>query len=419
MTLSSSASPEVAIVGAGPYGLSIAAHLRQHGAAFRIFGVPMQNWRTAMPKGMFLKSEGAGSSLSDPARTATLANHCASTGLPYSDRAMPISLETFVDYGLAFQRKLVPEVEECTVVGLAGKPGAFELRLETGERIAARRVVVAVGTTYFRHVPDQLANLPRQLVSHSSDHSDLAKFAQRDVVVIGGGQSALETAALLKEQRASVRVLVRAPRLAWNPPPRAPAGLQRLSCPRSALGLGWKAWFYCNGPGAFQYFPQKFRSTVVRRALGPAGAWWLKERVIGHFPVLCGHLVRKAWEKGGRVCMSVACADGQTSEISADHVIAATGFKIDVSALPFLNTSLSPKLQRDGLAPALSANFESLVPGLYFTGLAAAYHFGPSMRFVVGADYAARRIAHALRVPNQHSAVATRRRSWLNSVPLD
>ncbi|MGA8216324.1 MAG: NAD(P)-binding domain-containing protein [Candidatus Sulfotelmatobacter sp.] len=418
MALLGSANAEVVVVGAGPYGLSIAAHLRQRGIAFRICGVPMQNWRRAMPKGMFLKSEGAGSNLSDPTHGLTLAHHCALTALSYSDQGMPIPLDTFVDYGIAFQRTLVPEVEECTVVALAEKPGAFELQLETGERFTARRVIVAVGTTYFGYLPDPLSNLPRELVSHSRDHTDLGKFANRDVVVIGGGQSALETAALLKEQGANVRVLVRAHSVAWNPSPCAPKVLQRLSRPRSALGLGWKAWFYCHGPGVFQYFPQKLRSKVVQRALGPAGAWWLKDRVIGNLPVLCRHRVGGARETGGRVCLSVDSGDGQKSEIFADHVIAATGYKVDVGALPFLDAGLKRKLRCEGTVPVLSRNFESSVPGLYFTGLASANQFGPSMRFVIGADYTARRIASAIRA-RASSAFPARRNQWLSSVPND
>jgi FAD-dependent urate hydroxylase len=398
--MAGSANPEVVVVGAGPYGLSIGAHLRHCGIAFRIYGVPMQNWRSAMPTGMFLKSEGAGSNFSDPARALTLAHHCALAGLPYSDHGMPIPLDAFVDYGLAFQRRLVPDLEESTVVALSEKLGVFELRLETGESVTARRVIVAVGTTYFGHLPDPLTNLPRELVSHSRDHADFAKFAHRDVVVIGGGQSALETAALLNEQGASVRVLVRSHSVAWNPPPCPPTGVGGLSQPRSALGLGWKAWFYCKGPGVFQYFPQKTRSKVVQRALGPAGAWWLKDRVVGNVPVLCRHMVQGVEEVGGRVCLSVADGDGRRNEIFADHVIAATGYKVDVSALPFLDVGVKQKLHCEGTTPVLSSNFESSVPGLYFTGLASANQFGPSMRFVVGADYTARRIASAMRGTN-------------------
>jgi thioredoxin reductase len=405
MTLSGSANPEVAVIGAGPYGLSIAAHLRHHGVAFRICGVPMENWRSAMPKGMFLKSEGSASNLSDPAGALTLGHHCSLTGRSYSDRGLPVPLDTFVDYGLAFQRTLVPEVEECRVLSLAEKPGGFELQLETGERFTARRVIVAVGTTFFSYLPDPLTNLPREFVSHSSDHADLDKFAGRDIVVIGGGQSALETAALLKEQGANVRVLVRAESVEWNPTPSTPSILGRMAHPQSGLGRGWKTWFYCQGPGVFQYFPQGFRRKVVQRALGPAGAWWLKERVIGNIPVLCGHTVQGVQETGGRVGLSVAARNGQKSEILADHVIAATGYRTDLGKLPFLDSGLKQKLDSgskqkprgQGIVPVLSPSFESSIPGLYFAGLASANQFGPSMRFVVGADYTARRIAGAMR----------------------
>jgi FAD-dependent urate hydroxylase len=416
MTLLGSAHPEVAVIGAGVYGLSIAAHLRQRGIAFRIFGIPMENWRSAMPVGMFLKSEGNASDLSDPNRALTLAHYCSVSGLSYREQGWPIPLATFVDYGLAFQRRLVPEVEECRVKALARRQDAFELSLDTGEKLKARRVILAVGTTYFGRLPDELANLPRELVSHSSGHSDLAKFAHRDVVVIGGGQSALETAALLQEAGASVRVLVRAPSVAWNPHPSSTPALTRLSQPGSALGRGWKAWFYCNGQGVFHYFPSNFRAKVVKRALGPAGAWWLKDRVGGNFPVLCGQRVSAAQETGGRVCLSVVRGEHQEGVIFADHVIAATGYKVDIGALKFLDESLKQTLKREGAAPVLSPDFESSIPGLHFAGLASANQFGPAMRFVFGADYAARKITSALRA-RAGSAVAARRSTWPLSVP--
>jgi thioredoxin reductase len=414
MALQGSANPEVVVVGAGPYGLSIAAHLRRRGIAFRIFGIPMQNWRSAMPKGMFLKSEGAGSSLSDPAGALTLAHHCALMNLPYGDHGRPIPLDTFVDYGLAFQRTLVPELEERMVLALHEKRGEFELLLD-GEKVTTRRVIIAVGTTYFGRLPEPLTNLPRELVSHSQEHADLAKFANHEVVVIGGGQSALETAALAHEQGASVRVLVRAHSLAWNPTPRTLTSLQQLLHPRSALGLGWKDWFYVNRPDVFRHFPRKSRSTIVRRHLGPAGAWWLKDRVLGKLPVLCGHTVLGTSETGARVRLSVIDGQGQKSEILADHVIAATGFKVDIASLPFLDANLKQRLKVEGTAPVLSPSFESSIPGLYFIGLAAASQFGPSMRFVAGANYTAWRIASAMRA--QASPDVATRRELLSSVP--
>jgi FAD-dependent urate hydroxylase len=169
--------------------------------------------------------------------------------------------------------------------------------------------------------------------------------------------------------------------------------------PHSGLGAGWKSWFYCKGPGLFQYFPQEFRASVVRRVLGPAGAWWLKDRVLGQFSVECGIAVREAREQGGKLQLTVGASsspNGQTTRLAVDHVIAGTGYKVDLGAVPFLDAELSQRLHRVGAGPALSPEFESSVPGLYFTGLAAANRFGPSMRFVVGAEYSAGRIARAL-----------------------
>jgi thioredoxin reductase len=389
---------DVLVVGAGPYGLSLAAHLRHFGIEFRIFGIPMQTWRTAMPKGMFLKSEGAASSLSDPRRGMTLGHYCSSRNVPYSDIGLPVPIETFVDYGLAFQRELVPHVEQNQVVALSERQRLFNLRLDTGEEVTARQVVIAVGTTYFGHLPMPFASLPAELVSHSRHHCDFVKFSRMDVVVIGGGQSALETAAMLHEQGANVRVLVREPMLVWNPiPQEKPSALWTLLHPPSDLGAGWKSWFYSNAPAVFQFFPQQLRANIVRSALGPAGAWWLKERVEGRFPVSLGHVVQQAEEKAGKACLSVVGRDGNLEQICADHVLAGTGYKVDVCSLPFLDRTLVRRMRVYGGAPVLSTNFESSIPGLYFTGLAAAQQFGPCLRFVAGADYAARKISNACR----------------------
>ncbi len=387
---------QVAIVGAGPYGLSVAAHLRRLGVGFRVFGVPMYSWRKAMPAGMLLKSDGMGSNLSDPEDRLTLARYCSDRGLPYGNHGVPIPLQIFVDYGLSFQQQLVPGVEECAVLDLAGKAGQFELQLSTGESVAARSVVLAVGTSNFAYRPPQFVNFPPELVTHSSNHSNLTSFRGKEVIVVGGGQAALETAALLHEQGASVQVLVRAPLVEWNPHPSPSKGVSSLCPLQTALGEGWNAWFYCHMQRTFRHLPLPMRARIVKHALGPAGAWWLRDRVLGRFPVLCGHEVMTAREEGGRVSLSVALAGGGSRRISADHVIAATGYKVDVDSLPFLSADLSRSLQREGALPVLSRDFESSLRGLYFTGLASAHRFGPSMRFVYGAEFAAPRIARSL-----------------------
>ncbi len=386
----------VAIIGAGPYGISIAAHLQSAGIDFRIFGRPIYRWLCQMPKGMFLKSEGCASSLSDPTARYTLARYCAEKGLPYGERGAPVSLEVFTRYALSFQRALAPNVEEVMVDGVDASGDGFELRLADGATMRASKVIMATGLEHAAHIPPVLAGLPPELLSHSADHHELRWLKGRDVTVIGGGQSALEAAALLSEEGATVRLVVRNPSLAWNPMPRfvRRSLYQRLRRPVSNLGEGLELWFCCTAPRLFHHLPQRIRFERVKTVLGPAGAWWLKDRVMGRVQTFLGHFVQRAEAKSGRAVLQVAGQDGHVLDITTDHVIAATGYRFDLQRLPFLSQDLKSRLRAKQHQPVLSTHFEASVPGLYFTGLASASCFGPAMRFLHGADYTARRVCH-------------------------
>src|SRR5271166_5376503 len=210
---------ENAIVGAGPYGLSIAAHFRRSGIAFRIFGRPMDSWKEHMPKGMMLKSDGFASNIYDPGGEYTLKQFCADRGIAYGDAGVPVSLDTFTSYGLAFRDRMVPGLEDKLVVGLVRAPEGFVLQLDTGETVKARRVVLAVGITHFKHTPENLAHLPEEFVTHSYQHHDLEPFRGRDVTVLGGGASAIDLAGLLQEAGARVRLVARASSLKFHTTP--------------------------------------------------------------------------------------------------------------------------------------------------------------------------------------------------------
>jgi cation diffusion facilitator CzcD-associated flavoprotein CzcO len=389
-------SSHVAVIGAGPYGLSLAAHLRARGIEFRIFGSAMHSWRARMPAGMFLKSEGFASSLSDPDGRFTLKGFCAQNGVAYGDTAFPIPLDTFTAYGLAFQRQLVPDLEDKKVAALDRTPHGFDIRLDDGERVAARRVVVAVGLDYFPHVPTNLAHLPSEFLSHSSDHYDLSRFKGRDVTVIGGGASALDLVAALHEVGAEVRLVARRSQLSWTSPASRP--LWKRWYPKCGLGPGWRNRFYEHAPMLFRQMPAETRLEILRTWLGPSGAWPVKDRV-ERMPLLLGHTPRSAEFRDGRAQLRVVDPDGDVREIPTDHVIAATGYRVDLRRLPFLRENLHTQLRAVECAPMLSPHFQSSVPGLYFVGLAAAFTFGPVMRFVLGARYTARRLAGHLAQP--------------------
>jgi FAD-dependent urate hydroxylase len=388
----------VAIIGAGPFGLSVAAHLRSSGVPFRIFGTPMHRWRAQMPIGMFLKSEWDASDLAGPAGRYTLQQFCAEARLPCQNG--PIPIDTFTRYAMSFQRRLVPMVEDVMVTSLDWRQDGFELRLASGESIKAKRVVIATGLSHAEHVPQELAQLPVELRSHSSAYHDLSRFKGRDVVVVGAGQSALETAALLNEAEARATLLVRGSSIKWLglPSMGQPSLWQRIRRPASPLGAGLETWFCATAPMMFYHLSQGTRLNMVRggrtreAVLGPSGAWWLRDRVVGRLPILLGQSLLGVATRGGKAFLRVNGPDGRSRDLATDHIIAATGYRFAARSLPFFSEALLRNLRCVEQVPVLSQGFESSIPGLYFTGLASAYNFGPVMRFLCGSQYTAERI---------------------------
>jgi thioredoxin reductase len=390
---------DTAIVGAGPYGLSLAAHLRSSGISFQIFGRPMESWSEHMPKGMMLKSDGFASNLYDPQGACTLQEYCSERGIPYHHTDIPVSLETFANYGVAFRQRLVPNLVEKNVVAIARLPQGFLLRLESGEEVRALRVVLAVGISHFQYVPEILAPLGPQYVSHAYHHHRLEPFRGRNIVVIGGGASAIELAGLLREAGVDAQLVARRKELVFHKPPvpgKQRSLWQRVRNPRSGLGPGLKSRFFSNWAWLFRYLPESTRLNFVRTALGPSAGWTARKQVIGNVPMLLGTTPERAEIVDGKVRLTLRAADGSLRELLTDHVITGTGYKVDLERLQFL----SPDIRRDialvQSAPVLSGDFESSVPGLYFIGLAAANTFGPVMRFAFGAGFAAQRVSKAL-----------------------
>lgn len=403
---------DVALIGAGPYGLSLAAHLSAADVTYRHFGIPMRLWHTAMPQGMHLKSQGFASNLSDPRGRYTLKAFCAAAGLPYADYGLPVPLDTFVEYGHWFRSEIGLKVEESLVTAVTRDGEGFRLTVGDGERVAARAVVVAAGVEHFAHLPQTLAGLPPALCTHTSAHADLGVFKGQQVIVVGAGQSALESAALLHEAGADVSVLARARRLAWNgePLPLDRPLLQRLREPEAGLGSGWATWFYSNHPDMFRRLPPRTRVYRARTALGPAGACWLRARVDGQFPVLTGHVVTSAEPAGDRVRLTVAAGEVRR-ELTADHVLAGTGYRADVARLGFLGEDIRSGLRTLNGSAAVGRGYESSVPGLYVVGPLVAPSYGPVMRFVYGARHAAFSVTRQLTGERRRPASAMTARS--------
>ena len=397
---------DVAIIGAGPYGLSIAAHLKAQGVDFRIFGHPMHTWIAHMPEGMRLKSEGFASSLYDPDSSFTLETYCKGKGIAYAKTGLPVPLEVFTSYGLEFQRRFVPELENMLVSSLQRSPEGFCIRLEDGKLISARRVVMAIGVTHYDYLPPKLAALPEGFVTHSSRHHTLDCFKGREVAVVGAGASALDLAALLHQAGARAHVIARRAVIHFHSRPSKlePSFLDGLRAPVTAIGPGWKLFLCANAPLVFRAMPEKFRLEKVRRVLGPAACWFVKEQVVGNVPIIPGVTITEAKVQTGSVSLRLTDGAGIHMTLITEHVISATGYKVDIERLTFLDPDLRAGIRSIHSTPVLSANFESSVPDLYFVGLSAANTFGPLLRFACGARFTARRLSrHLAKAPNREA----------------
>lgn len=385
---------EAAVIGAGPYGLSVAAHLRARGVSFRIFGQPMRTW-TPMPRSLCLKSLGFATSIDVPQAGSDFPGWLAARGL---ETLEPISYADFTEYGLAVQQRHVPEVEALDVSRLEVDPaGGYRLTLATGESLRARKVVVAVGLGYFQRIPGELASLPGGLVSHTFGRYDFLPHAGREVAVIGAGQSALEAAVLLHEAGARPTLVARTPPVFHGRTPRERSLLERIREPLTVLGAGRKHWLLEHLPWGVHYAPEDWRVRLARTYLGPAGAWWLKERFLGRVPVLSPARLLSAREERGEAVLALSVDGGRTSEHRFAHVVCGSGFEHDVRRVPFLAPALLGRLGLiQGRAPRLSRSFESTLAGLYFVGPISAYAFGPLFRFVCGTAYTSPTVARHL-----------------------
>jgi len=377
-------STDVAIIGAGPNGLALAANLRQQGVEHRIFGSPMRMWRE-MPVGMSLKSLGFATTIPVPGGP-TFPEYCRAHG---SEDYEPIEFQTFAEYGLEIQRDFVPYVEDTLVNQLEQTPSGFRLTLQTGERVHARRVVVAVGMGYFPRVAEPLDRLPEDRICHTSGHMDFDSYAGKDVIVVGGGSSATETAVLLHEHGAHVRMVARSNVVFVGRGPREweRSLIDRIKLPISTLGHSRENWVLQHFPYLMHYLPAQRRLRFTRAHLGPFSLWWLVERATGKFPIHKYTSLVDATFANGRVQVRVDERGFGEHVFEADYVIAGTGYSMEVDRIPFLSTQLLRNIRRWDKMPRLSRHFESSVSGLFFIGPIAAESFGPLVRFIAGTEF--------------------------------
>ncbi len=373
------------VIGAGPYGLSIAAHLKAYNIPTLILGKPMEFWEK-MPADMYLKSFWSAASLSAPSGKYKLDQYAASIK---SHEQRPIPLSFFLDYCRWFQKQTALDIDPTYVQSVVRDGEHFCIELADGRTVEASHVVVAAGIAPFANIPQFARDLPATLAAHTQEHSDLTPFKGRHVAVIGRGQSALEYAALLHEAGTEVEVIARGPIIWINRKLYDHTGFARhIFYPPSDVGppgLNWIIAF----PTIFSHLPDKTRSSIHNRAVRPAGAQWLLPRVKDKVRLTPNTEVAKALPQGqGLHC---ELSDGTTRDI--DYLFLGTGYEANVNKFSFIDPSLCNQIRQQDGHPLQNTSFESSVPHLYFAGAITGFTFGPICRFVAGADAAAHRIS--------------------------
>jgi cation diffusion facilitator CzcD-associated flavoprotein CzcO len=394
---------DIAVIGAGPYGLAAAASLRHAGREVRVFGEPLHFWRTQTPKGMFLRSPYGGTDIGDPELKLSLPDY--EHTLP-EKLEIPIPVTDFLDYGEWFQERALPDLDRRAVRRISRADRGFLVEVD-GETFQAARVIVAAGVGTFAYIPPPYDTLERELASHTLDHHDLGEFSGQRVAVVGRGQSALESAALLHEAGAEVEVLARADEVRWLNLEAEDAGMrlaQTFLKPivkpvlkpilYSRFGVGPAVLSQLNArPGIIKHVPSELRGRIGYRSVRPACAAWVQPRLEG-VPIRTGIQIVEASAAADGV--HLRSSDG--AKLTVDHVLCGTGYRVDLSKYAFLDADLVRSIDCVNGYPQLSKKFETTLPGLHILGAPGAYTFGPLMRFVAGSAFAARSVARGLAV---------------------
>jgi cation diffusion facilitator CzcD-associated flavoprotein CzcO len=384
------AATNLLIVGAGPFGLAMAAHARHLGIDHVILGQPMGFWHTHMPDGMYLRS--ACDWHLDAENDATIEAFLRPQGLVPKD-VEPLSRTRYLEYARWFQAQKQIDPLPATVERLDASHAGnsrFRATLAGDDTVEARNVVLAVGLSSFAHAPEDLTRvLPPAGVHHTCDFVDFTEVRGQRCLIVGGRQSAFEWAALMCE---------------------AGAAAVHVSHRHDSPAFDEADWSWVNpavdgmveNPGWYRRLSQAEKDAVNRRLWAEGRLKlepWLAARVrrqeISLWPNT--RVTECKEQPSGAFTITLAGADG-SRDVEVDRIVLATGYKADVSRVPLVaRGNLLPQLQVDNGLPTLDEHLQTSVPGLFITSALASRDFGPFFGFTGAVRTSAKLIGQALR----------------------
>lgn len=264
--------------------------------------------------------------------------------------AAPFPRPHFVDYALWFAKQTDISFTSEHVSELHYSSSGFSVITHECKQYQAKHVVIATGLQHYSYIPPVLSTLPPQLISHTFAHRDFKPYANKKIAVIGSGQSAWEAAALLHMAGSEVELLFRRDAVQYASEDNVESGQKLIDSAEQ---------FYLQS----DQLKAERRNTPRQSSVAP----FLKPYVEGKVTMTCGAAIAHAEATiDGKVLLQL----GNNETRLVDHVIAATGYQINLDQVPFLPPHVLQHIEREPNSnakfPLLNAQFESSIPGLYF-----------------------------------------------------
>jgi cation diffusion facilitator CzcD-associated flavoprotein CzcO len=370
---------DLLIIGAGPFGLALAAQAQHDHIQHVIVGRSMEFWRANMPKGMFLRS--ACDWHLDPQNVHTIEAFLQSQGKIPKD-VEPLSLDFYLTYTDWFQKQKNIQSLPVYVERLDSSNDHFAATTVDGDVITAKNVVLAPGFRHFTHIPEDLkAKLPAGNFQHTCEYVDFSDAVNKRYLIVGGRQSAFEWAALLLEAGAAEIHLS-----------------HRHASPAYAVAdWSWVKPLVDNmveDPNWFRRLSQKEKDDISYRMWSEGRLKiepWLESRLrterVKVWPQT--EIMSCIANESGE--LEVRLTNGET--ITVDQIVLATGYKVDIARLPILAAgNLLEQIETRNGFPLLDDHFQSSVPGLFITSMPATQDFGPFFGFTNSVRTSARLI---------------------------